>query len=138
MSERGQPLVTAWLVGVCAESHPGGCMCCRVCLCGSIRVKNFCFAQIYLLIREVLDRNRGDLSATPVCRRGGRITVFSTDVNGTHAFIGRDDLFRSGLIFPCDPPPHCFTEKAAVYNKCAILYYTETRRKRDKCFALYL
>jgi len=59
-------------VGVCAVSHiledVWKSMCFRVCLRGSVRVEHFRVAQMYLLIREALDRNRGDLSKTPVCR----------------------------------------------------------------------
>lgn len=73
MPERGQPL-TAQLVGVCAVSHVledvWRCMCCRVCLRGSIRVKHFCFAQRLFPLsvdERGSGRNRGDLSGIHVC-----------------------------------------------------------------------
>ena len=48
---------------------------------------------MYLLTREALDGYRKHLSKTLlVWTLDGRITVFSSDVNGIHAFIGIDDL----------------------------------------------
>lgn len=66
--------VTAHLIGVCAVSHilegVWRCMCCRVCLCGRIRDKHFCFAQGLFALsvdERGSGRNRGDLSGIHVC-----------------------------------------------------------------------
>lgn len=59
----------------------------------------------------------------------GRITILFSDIDETHAFLNRYDLFRSGDLFPRFLP-RCFTEKAVIYNKCETLYYTETLKNK--------